>query len=201
MTRLTNQIRDAIIDAALAKAGITARKRQLAEDRTAFAYACRERSLGGPEGVTKLKLLEQRRKDLEKDYRALLNHRAPSFFGSRTNKMSVNLAGKNLRVTFSECEHFREPFAVEAGDPLDLEFTRMENEEAEIGKQWDEVHGAVKAVVYKVGTVKRLLDIWPEAKELIPETLPEAKPQLPAVQVADLNKLVGLPSDDAKPAN
>lgn len=197
MTRLTNQIRDAIIAAALAKAGITARQEKLSADRDAFAYACRERSLGGPEGIAELERLLARQKSLDKDFRKLLGDKAPSLYCSRSTRMYVNLAGKNLRLSLPRAEHYHEPFVVQAGDPLDLEFTRMENEEQEIGEAWDKVHGAVRAVVYKAGTIKSLLEMWPEARELIPSTLPEARPQVPAVQVADLNKMVGLPSEAA----
>jgi len=196
MTRLTNAFREQIIEVAMAKAGVTARKEKLAEDRTAFAYACRERSVGGQKGLAKLIELMEKRKFVYDELKKLLGYRAPSRYDGSSTRMEVNLAGKNVRVDFPRAEYYNSPFAVVAGDPLDVEFTRMENEEAEIGKLFDEVHGAVKAVVYKAGTVKSLLAMWPEVKELLPAPSQPAA-SLPMVQVADLNKLVGLPSDNA----
>lgn len=196
MTRLTNAFRDQIIAAALAKAGVTARKEKLAQDRTAFAYACRERSLGGPEGIAKLADLMERRLAIYRDLQELLGTRAPGRYSNGASRMHANIAGRNLRLEFDKCEYYCEPFAVVAGDPLDVEFTRMENEEAEIGKLFDEIHGAVKAVVYKAGTLKSLLAMWPEVKELLPAPSQPAA-ALPMVQVEDLNRLVGLPTEQA----
>lgn len=72
----------------------------------------------------------------------------------------------------------------------------LDNVEADINKRESDLAHQVRAVVGSCTTVKKLLEIWPESKELIPTTLEEARPQLPAIQVAELNKLVGLPSGE-----
>ncbi|WP_242452188.1 Nmad5 family putative nucleotide modification protein, partial [Providencia rettgeri] len=46
-------------------------------------------------------------------------------------------------------------------------------------------------------TVKRLLTIWPEAKELLPKDVEKASVQLPALKVEKLNEIIGLPTEKA----
>ncbi|MFT7963069.1 Nmad5 family putative nucleotide modification protein, partial [Salmonella enterica] len=48
-----------------------------------------------------------------------------------------------------------------------------------------------------VTTVKRLIEVWPESKELLPKEADKASTALPALRVEDLNKMIGLPSEAA----
>lgn len=52
----------------------------------------------------------------------------------------------------------------------------------------------IEPVVGSVTTVARLLDVWPEVKELLPDGWENSNGGVPAIVVADLNKAVGLPS-------
>ncbi|HCB7909484.1 TPA: hypothetical protein M2D74_002482, partial [Escherichia coli] len=45
-----------------------------------------------------------------------------------------------------------------------------------------------------VRTVKQLLDVWPEAKELLPTDAPPV-PLAPAVHRETLNEMIGLPTN------
>ena len=51
----------------------------------------------------------------------------------------------------------------------------------------------VMATLNQFTTVKKLLEAWPESKDLIPDNVDEVKSLLPVVQVQDLNCLIGLP--------
>lgn len=59
-----------------------------------------------------------------------------------------------------------------------------------------ETKARVRAVLNATGTVKKLLDAWPESRELIPDDVlnPPKKPMLPAIQTGELNKRIGLPT-------
>lgn len=50
----------------------------------------------------------------------------------------------------------------------------------------------VKAVVESVTTVARLIEVWPEAQELLPEVHAGPKGSLPATLISDLNAELGL---------
>lgn len=52
----------------------------------------------------------------------------------------------------------------------------------------------IEPVLGSVTTVAKLLEIWPEARELLPEGWETSKGGVPAIVVEELNKAVGLPT-------
>lgn len=60
-----------------------------------------------------------------------------------------------------------------------------------------DIESTVWAALNSVTTTKRLIDVWPESKELIPDGVDTAKQTLPALKVEDLNRLIGLPTEQA----
>lgn len=62
-----------------------------------------------------------------------------------------------------------------------------------IEKQLQELQSTVYASIASITTVKKLLESWEEAKDLLPQHLLQPKAQLPALQTKQLNKLIGLP--------
>ncbi|EOX6590414.1 Nmad5 family putative nucleotide modification protein [Escherichia coli] len=87
----------------------------------------------------------------------------------------------------------------------------MFSAEHEITKRFDEIcalqqkleakkkdiESNVWAALNSVTTVKRLIEVWPESKELLPKEADKASTALPALRVEDLNKMIGLPSEVA----
>ncbi|MFN0682916.1 Nmad5 family putative nucleotide modification protein, partial [Escherichia coli] len=61
----------------------------------------------------------------------------------------------------------------------------------------DQTVQAVRLPLNSVTTVKRLIEVWPESKELLPKEADKASTALPALRVEDLNKMIGLPSEAA----
>lgn len=69
----------------------------------------------------------------------------------------------------------------------------MDNIEAWRRRKEDVKHN-VFVYVNSVSTVKRLLEIWPEAKDLIPQSESKAvQANLPAIPLEQLNALIGVP--------
>lgn len=73
----------------------------------------------------------------------------------------------------------------------------LEKEEA-FNKELSELYENVYASISSITTVKKLLDQWEEAIELLPSELKQPKIQLPALQAHKLNKLIGLPTKKEK---
>lgn len=65
--------------------------------------------------------------------------------------------------------------------------------------QLRELQDNVFASISSITTVKKLLEQWAEAIELLPDELKQPKVLLPALQSSKLNKLIGLPTKKAKP--
>jgi hypothetical protein len=84
-----------------------------------------------------------------------------------------------------------------ADHPLSIKFSELEDEKRNITNKVKDVKSNVTAALNSVTTVKRLLTIWPEAKELLPKDVEKASVQLPALKVEKLNEIIGLPTEKA----
>ncbi|EFA3954189.1 hypothetical protein E2P51_25425 [Escherichia coli] len=82
-----------------------------------------------------------------------------------------------------------------ANDPLVTECYGFDTLYEQIQSDESDIRQNVSAALSKVRTVKRLLEEWPEAKELLPADAPSA-PLPPAIRRETLNEMIGLPSDE-----
>ncbi|EMD4728937.1 hypothetical protein VQ337_004642, partial [Salmonella enterica] len=120
----------------------------------------------------------------------------------------LNLAGARVNVYFNGNYRAHEPNAPEhirkispyeftllADDPLVTEFYGFDALLKQIKSDEADIRQNVSAALSKVRTVKRLLEEWPEAKELLPADAPSV-PLPPAIRRETLNEMIGLPSDE-----
>jgi len=192
MTRLTTYIRDQIVSNALKKSGYTAAREAYNKRRAIWIEACRVRSLGISE--TELKSIQGAIKKLEDRVPSHL-HSGRAFINTSSH-LSINAAGESELLGLHDVVPVsRARLTLLQGDELVAERELLKAEDARLDEQYASVRAAVRAAVNTPTTIKALLAAWPEVKELLPAQLAEAKTQLPAVQVADLNALVGLPSE------
>lgn len=197
MTRMTNYLRDEIVKNALAKTTLDAEEDALRQERYVLAEEFRIASLGGPEEAARIEQLAKKiEKELQTLPKGLCTNDAP--FRRDYEMYRLNLGGlrENMRYSASNDDKRISPSdAVFLGDdPLVLKFHELLNRETDLDKRCRDLKAKIRAVLNSCTTVKKLLDVWPEAKELLPEQLEEARPQLPAVQTADLNAAIGLPT-------
>lgn len=196
MTRITSVMKTQIVKNALLKSGVTARLEAVKEKRFDWAERARVESIGGPD-----KAGEYARINLQS--RAVYDSLPQALRGNATiverrRQFYLNLAGAALTVElrgYAEASNTRE--VITADSPLCQQFYDIEAEETAAVNQGTVVENQVRATLDKFGTVKRLLEAWPEVQELLPPSTVAAKSNLPAIQVADLNKLVGLPSEES----
>ncbi|MFH1806866.1 MAG: Nmad5 family putative nucleotide modification protein [Pseudomonadota bacterium] len=124
----------------------------------------------------------------------------------RADMARVNIAGFNLNISMSKLRPIfhtdkrgHEVFNAGRTYPRDHEiakrWTALENRRSVLSADKRDAKAQAGAVLYSAGTVKRLLEIWPEVKPFIPAEPPQA--QLPVIITADLNKALGLPVDAA----
>lgn len=197
MTRLNSYLRDEILKNAMAKSPIPAEEATLESEYYALAEAFRLESLGGPKKAAEIEHLVQ---EIEK-LRAQLPDSIKTDDPVATTDYEMyrmNLGGLRVRLKFApgyEDRRIRPAEVVFAADhPLVLQFGQLENRKADLTSKRATLKQQVQAVLASVTTVKKLLEVWPEAKELLPQNVEGAKPQLPALPIADVNALIGLPS-------
>lgn len=122
--------------------------------------------------------------------------------------MYLNLAGSRVNVYFNgnyrgyesgSPDHIHKiapsEFTLLADDPLVTEFYGFDALYKQIQSDESDIRQNVSAALSKVRTVKRLLEEWPEAKELLPADAPSV-PLPPAIRRETLNSMIGLPSDE-----
>lgn len=197
MTRLTKEMRSQIIANAVEKAGLNQRREALTAKRAEWAENVRIDSVGGVEKHGELIKLQDQYQALAA--RIPLNLRSEySGFIAKRGSFSLNLAGARLKVNEYEGSKIApREHTITADNPLVQQFYDLEAEERAIDSEKDRISVNVRAVIEQANTIKQLLDMWPECVELLP-AVEERKATLPTVKLADLNALVGLPTDAMK---
>lgn len=200
--KLTNQIREAIVAKAISKSGINDRQEALRLRRAAWAENVRVAALGGMEVVEEMTRTLSKIENLVAKLPKCVQ--SGSYVRYDNEIYNLNVAGLRVRAQFNGAESERNGFAraskitpnsytLLADDPLTAEFHAIHEEQQALDKQRCDLTTNVSAAVQSVTTIKKLLEVWPEAAELIPEAVAPAK-QLPALQREDLNAMIGLPS-------
>lgn len=198
--RLTDEIKHQIIKAAAVKAGIPAEE-ALRLRRVDWAEAVRVDSLGGKEGAEAVdKAIEQ----IKAITKALPEGVTTGYQPINVDSdFYLNCGGISLRPRFNgtfgydSChEAVRKPCRsckLAADHPLAIEFHQLEQDAKSLKEKSEHIENSVAAAMSGINTDNQLLKVWPEAAELMPKEIKKA--QLPAVQTADLNALIGLPSE------
>lgn len=194
MTRITNALREKIIKNALSKSGYVAERKAHDEKRAAWDEAVRIEAVGGEDEVKRLQKIQEhyeaQQKTLPEDLRGgcyAVEHRSSAL---------LNLAGARVSLSFGDYKISYYSMTIGADNPLVQQFYDLEAEKKRLEDKRETLEAQLRATLCKFSTLKKLVEAWPESAELLPETLPESKSNLPALPVADLNKLVGLPSSD-----
>lgn len=201
--KLTNAIRDVIVHNAVAKSGLNDVRDVIVKQRAEWAEKVRLEAIGGTEVEKELEELRNKYIKLRDSVpeKVIMNDGA---IIRRDYDLLVNVAGISFRVYFhgglsySYDELVNKITPMEhtllADNPLVAEFHEIHNKQVEYDDKLSTLMNSVRATVQKVTTVKKLLEVWPEAKELIPEEVEKQVKQLPAIKTEDLNKMIGLPS-------
>lgn len=201
--RLTNAVKDSIKNNALAKAGIFKQKEELKTEFNQLALDVRIEALGGEDKAKKMELvlevaisnLKMLREEVNSDigtYNSKNSRIIPAFAGQRTTLYYGNDRDDNeIRLLTPS----RDKCLFSVDHKLSKRFEKLTQKESKIKEKEAEINANVQAALNSVTTIKRLIEIWPESKELIPTDISKASVSLPALQVEDLNKLIGLPTD------
>lgn len=179
MTRLTNALKDQIVDAA-AKKAFGERERLLKERKNQLAMSVY--ALHYPLPLQEIMTTMQTK------------------MGNRPFSMSDSFYGQSFggRRQYLHLPQ-EKPFFAERLDPkyeyldvdhpLTLEFNAISNADDDLKAEDKKLRSEVRAILNSVTTVKRLLDVWPEVKDLLPN-LEKPEVYLPAVQIDKINATI-----------
>ena len=214
-TRMNAEIRDAMIAKALETSVIAPEQRQLIEDRSAFAWKIRQIELD------RLGLTDESLHGIESKVEEI-NNRYGSFVGFYIYNTTCSCAGSHLSANLSgyavdlyyngsdcgEDTHLNDTVKPSwDGGPFNFrherlsvsdislrdEFSTMVARQDAVSAKQTELTDTLKAKLKSFRTVGALLENWPEAAELLPESLKEKTRDL-ALAPETLNAICGIPS-------
>ena len=209
MTRLNVRIRKDMAEKALAVAGTDADMAALVKRRAALAEAIRVDAIGGPDVIA---AVEKAAKSIKKKMADSVFNKVQGFTIKTAVKSHelyhINLGGMRVDLQYSgqnsEWPHedrvTKTPIPNDVNYSADSEFTveflSIENDYKALLAKREGLYLQVNAALAPFTTVKKLLEAWPEAAELLPTNIEDTKPQLPAILTKDLNCLIGLPQGE-----
>jgi len=206
--RLTNEARDKIIAAALEKSGFPKRLEEARTNVEKIKMECLISAFGGMKPyrrlVDRFKTIKEKCKSLETE--GILVSSVTNYSTWNANKM--NLGGMNITypshavldepefkgLGFIRLANGAKP-TLTADNPLVQKFLDAEKIAEDLDSSMKGIKENVKAVVYSVNSTKRLVEVWPEAAELIPSDIEVVRAALPAINFTSLNASLGIPSD------
>ena len=169
---------------------------EILEERKLLAEKIRIESLGGAEKATKYQNIADKIIELREELpENLLSH-------SQGVTMNNSMYVRTDNQYYSRRYLTLPKTSVVSGDCYDMLtqskylpalLVSIEKEEA-FKKELSELYDTVYASISSITTVKKLLEQWEEAIELLPSELKQPKIHLPALQTHKLNKLIGLPT-------
>ena len=206
--RLTNDARDKIIAAAMEKSGFPKRLEEARANVEKIKMECLIAAFGGLKPyrrlVDRFNTIEEKIKALKDE--GILVRSSRDYSAWNADKM--NLAGmtvsypKHSVLSMPEFEGLRfirksnnDKPTLLADNPLVQKFLDAEKVVEELDSSAKSIKANVKAVVYSVNSTKRLVEVWPEAAELIPSDIEVVRAAVPAIDFNNLNASIGIPSN------
>ena len=206
--RLTNDARDKIIAAAMEKSGFPKRLEEARVNIEKIKMECLIAAFGGLKPyrrlVDRFNTIEEKIKALKDEGILVRSSRDYSTW----NADKMNLAGmtvsypKHSVLSMPEFEGLRfirksnnDKPTLLADNPLVQKFLDAEKVVEELDSSAKGIKANVKAVVYSVNSTKRLVEVWPEAAELIPSEIEVVRAAVPAINFENLNASIGIPSE------
>ena len=220
MARLTAAIRDGIIANAIKTKDFAGRDKAIVQKRADFIERLRQVALDAY-GLTDARIakiksqIEAMQKEAAFDEKAFFR---VNFDGSNW-AWDVNLGGQRRRLyrdgtyhngsaqpLFSDSQaeydknryhpHYNENDFIVSDPQWREELDSIDLEAEQLREEYNTLKSTLAATISGFTTVEKLLEAWPDAKELIPATTPIAKQPGTgiALSVADLNAMCGIPS-------
>lgn len=219
MARLTAAIRDGIIANAVKTKDFIGRDKAIVQKRADFAERLRLFILDAY-GLTDARLAEikEQVKALGDEVKFNGAQYARIWFDGGNYRIDVNLSGQTRNIYRdgqtndrtcksifnNKAEYDKTKYTPHTGESDFIvsdpkwreELDAIDKEAVQLRAEYDTLQSTLKATISGFTTVEKLLEAWPDAKELIPETTPIAKQPGTgiALSVADLNALCGIPT-------
>lgn len=182
-------------------------RRSICKDAIKAAFDGRNEEINKQEAALAIKVYEQ---VIPQEEREAIDRIHECWFGT-SSSLYLNVASSH--VTLSSDRYFRVPekeygknnwsriFATIKAGPLADEIMTFCNAKEDLNKEQTTAERAIDALLSSATTLKALMAAWPEGEPYWSKYLDQPeKPGLPALQVSEVNRMLGLPKPEAKAA-
>ena len=198
MTRLNQSMRKKIVDNAVNKA-LAERKATLKATYDKWVEDVRVFTIGGKEKEDEYLKIAEKIKKLEKTIPQQL--RDNTFELAKNYYLHLNVGGScfmidsgSARITCANTDRRDGRFIIHADNSLAIRWTENEAENTRIDELEKTIRVNAEAVVNSVSSVKKLIEVWPECAELLPNEIERQIINLPTIQIDQLNTMIGIPT-------
>lgn len=197
-TRLTASVKRDIAQNARKLSPFTKELNELLEERKEIIEGIRIEALGGKTAAAKYDDIDKQLQALIKTLPLELMSHSSGIYRSSSIYVSLDGEYSNHYLLHSSKVVPSNRYVLPVTSPFHAALVASNEAESKLLRQLREVEGQVLASINSITTVKKLLDTWEEARELLPPYLLQPKVHLPALQTNKLNKLIGLPTKKGK---
>lgn len=218
--RLTKSVCEEIINNSLIQSGIIKREKTISEIIAKLAEDCRIHAFGGVNILNDMLDTAEMIRGLMKDLPEQINYQ--EFYLNKSEWISVSFGGMSVYLhykgSFSDSNtryttiknnepSYTSGFAkkylskispnkkllLSESNKFSLRFETIHQKMEKLKKERSELISQLNAALSTYTTINALLKDWPDMKPLIPLPPEKLVKHLPAVQVKELNKMIGLP--------
>ena len=202
MTRLTNALKDVIIQNALNAANITSGREtiRLREEKWTENVRLRSICTKKTSNIKTTQLIEKTLKEYEELIKSFSTSAVHEEIFVNQRRVYVNVAGKRVIAYFRDTtapytritKYSGYEVVLLENDPLTKEWTATQKIIEEVELKARNLKYKLNTLFQGVTTVNALIKLWPEVKELLPKDLSKPKTTAIAINTKDLNSLCNL---------
>ena len=190
--RITNKLRDLLVSKAIENSPLNKKEAELEKLISEQADVIRLEVIGGKETEKAIiRFFKNSEKMLES-----FPIRVGGIFSPYGSHITINYQGRYHPIDLGEPTKiipFNKVVISSANEAMDR-YENLLTQRDECRASIIALESNIYAVLKSVTTIKQLLKVWPDAKDLLPD--PKSKEStLPAIPIKELNKQLGLPLD------
>ena len=201
MAKLTNTLRDTIVQKALDMSPLTKQRAKLLKQQYAVSERIRVHALGGKKKAEELQAINDDMTKLASDQPSELKDLFSTCNLTRRHGIRISIGGQFRFADFGYKDNNNVIYRISLNGvglsvdhPLAIKHVALHDQLSDIKDKIDDLRIEIQAVVYNLNSTKQLIELWPEAAELIPFVHGINRKLLPAIQVTTLNAAIGLPA-------
>ena len=193
--RLTTRMKEKIARNALIKSGVFTELEEVTKLKNQLALDARVVAFGGKKKTEEVDQLSSKLMAISEELEKLGCSFYLTVSGRRVGWYSYGKDGNGEDILLPTPTKDKCMFSAE--HEITKRFDEICALQQKLEAKKKDIESNVWAALNSVTTVKRLIEVWPESKELLPKEADKASTALPALRVEDLNKMIGLPSEVA----